>query len=121
MNSYFEQMRLESRLIVIVRMCVTRVFLTFQAETHLVFPWSASVDQLRQVRETIAAERYQRLGADQRASCSSTSSSTSSPAPTPTVAAEPQRPIELPPSGVGIIITIIEKISELKNRNVCAL
>lgn len=83
-------------------MCVTRLFLTFQAETHLVFPRSASVDQLRRVREMIAAERDQRLGADQRVSCSSTSSSTSSPAPTPTVAAEPQRPIELPPSVVGV-------------------
>ncbi|KAI5607732.1 peptide-N(4)-(N-acetyl-beta-glucosaminyl)asparagine amidase [Silurus asotus] len=72
-----------------------------EAETHLVFPKSASVDQLRRVRETLAAERDQRLGADQRASCSSASSSTSSPAPTPTAASEPQRPIQPPPSGLG--------------------
>ncbi|KAG7325754.1 hypothetical protein KOW79_010679 [Hemibagrus wyckioides] len=72
-----------------------------EAETHLVFPRSASVDQLRRVRETIAAERDQRLGVDQRASCSSSSASTSSPAPTPTAVSEPQRPIEPPPSLLG--------------------
>ncbi|KAK2864603.1 hypothetical protein Q7C36_003757 [Tachysurus vachellii] len=72
-----------------------------EAETHLVFPRSASVDQLRRVRETIAAERDQRLGVDESASCSSTPTSTSSPAPTPTVALEPQRPIERPPSLLG--------------------
>ncbi|XP_029590983.1 peptide-N(4)-(N-acetyl-beta-glucosaminyl)asparagine amidase [Salmo trutta] len=33
-----------------------------EAETHLVFPKSASVDQLRRIRESIAAERDQRLG-----------------------------------------------------------
>ncbi|XP_036423576.1 peptide-N(4)-(N-acetyl-beta-glucosaminyl)asparagine amidase [Colossoma macropomum] len=36
-----------------------------EAETHLVFPKSASVDQLRRVRESIAAERDQRLGTGQ--------------------------------------------------------
>ncbi|KTF75149.1 hypothetical protein cypCar_00040856 [Cyprinus carpio] len=39
-----------------------------EAETHLVFPKSASVERLRQVRETIAAERDQRLGASKAAS-----------------------------------------------------
>ncbi|GAA6072660.1 peptide-N(4)-(N-acetyl-beta-glucosaminyl) asparagine amidase, partial [Tachysurus ichikawai] len=72
-----------------------------EAETHLVFPRSASVDQLRRVRETIAAERDQRLGVDESTSCSNTPTSTSSPAPTPTVASEPQRPIERPPSLLG--------------------
>ncbi|KAF5909132.1 DNA topoisomerase 2-beta isoform X1, partial [Clarias magur] len=72
-----------------------------EAETHLVFPRSASVDQLRRVRETIAAERDQRLGADQRASSSSSPPSASSPAPSPTAATEPQRPIEPPPSVLG--------------------
>ncbi|KAM9434363.1 peptide-N(4)-(N-acetyl-beta-glucosaminyl)asparagine amidase isoform 1-T1 [Clarias gariepinus] len=72
-----------------------------EAETHLVFPRSASVDQLRRVRETIAAERDQRLGADQRASSSSTPTSVSSPAPSPTAASEPQRPIEPPLSVLG--------------------
>uniref|UniRef100_A0A8C8JB00 Peptide-N(4)-(N-acetyl-beta-glucosaminyl)asparagine amidase n=1 Tax=Oncorhynchus tshawytscha TaxID=74940 RepID=A0A8C8JB00_ONCTS len=36
-----------------------------EAETHLVFPKSASVDQLRRIRESIAAERDQRLGVGQ--------------------------------------------------------
>uniref|UniRef100_A0A6Q2ZNF4 Peptide-N(4)-(N-acetyl-beta-glucosaminyl)asparagine amidase n=1 Tax=Esox lucius TaxID=8010 RepID=A0A6Q2ZNF4_ESOLU len=36
-----------------------------EAETHLVFPKSASVDQLRKIRESIAKERDQRLGAGQ--------------------------------------------------------
>uniref|UniRef100_W5KU87 Peptide-N(4)-(N-acetyl-beta-glucosaminyl)asparagine amidase n=1 Tax=Astyanax mexicanus TaxID=7994 RepID=W5KU87_ASTMX len=62
-----------------------------EAETHLVFPKSASVDQLRRVRETIAAERNQRLGSDpnttssQNTSSCSTSSSpaASTPAQTP--------------------------------------
>ena len=35
--------------------------LYFQAETHLVFPKSASVEQLKLIRESIAAERDQRL------------------------------------------------------------
>ncbi|XP_031442513.1 peptide-N(4)-(N-acetyl-beta-glucosaminyl)asparagine amidase [Clupea harengus] len=34
-----------------------------EAETHLIFPKTASVEQLRRVRESIAAERSQRLGA----------------------------------------------------------
>lgn len=34
-----------------------------EAETHLVFPRSASVEQLKSIRESIAAEREQRLGA----------------------------------------------------------
>ncbi len=38
---------------------------SFQAETHLVFPKSASVDQLKLIRESIAAERDQRLGGGQ--------------------------------------------------------
>ncbi|XP_038828062.1 peptide-N(4)-(N-acetyl-beta-glucosaminyl)asparagine amidase [Salvelinus namaycush] len=36
-----------------------------EAETHLVFPKSASVDQLRRIRESIAAERDQRLDVGQ--------------------------------------------------------
>ncbi|KAL2079871.1 hypothetical protein ACEWY4_023664 [Coilia grayii] len=34
-----------------------------EADTHLIFPKTASVEQLRRVRESIAAERSQRLGA----------------------------------------------------------
>ncbi|KAJ7991465.1 hypothetical protein DPEC_G00284140 [Dallia pectoralis] len=36
-----------------------------EAETHLVFPKSASVDQLRRIRESIAAERDRRLSSGQ--------------------------------------------------------
>lgn len=36
-----------------------------QAETHLVFPKSASVEQLKLIRESIATERDQRLGGGQ--------------------------------------------------------
>lgn len=35
--------------------------MSFQAETHLVFPKTASVEQLRRIRESIAVEREQRL------------------------------------------------------------
>lgn len=34
---------------------------SFQAETHLVFPKSASVEQLKRIRESIATERDHRL------------------------------------------------------------
>ncbi|CAL8295549.1 unnamed protein product [Merluccius merluccius] len=36
-----------------------------EGETHLVFPRSASVDQLKRIRESIAAEKDQRLGRQQ--------------------------------------------------------
>ncbi|XP_051526404.1 peptide-N(4)-(N-acetyl-beta-glucosaminyl)asparagine amidase-like isoform X1 [Myxocyprinus asiaticus] len=54
-----------------------------EAETHLVFPKSASVERLRQVRETIAAERDQRLGASKVASNPQSARVTPSPAPIP--------------------------------------
>lgn len=37
----------------------------FQADTHLVFPKSASVEQLKLIRESIATERDQRLSRGQ--------------------------------------------------------
>ncbi|MFT7811400.1 peptide-N(4)-(N-acetyl-beta-glucosaminyl)asparagine amidase isoform X1 [Arapaima gigas] len=40
-----------------------------EAETHLVFPKTASVEQLRRIRESIAAVRDQRLAAEQPTSC----------------------------------------------------
>uniref|UniRef100_A0A8C9S0Q2 Peptide-N(4)-(N-acetyl-beta-glucosaminyl)asparagine amidase n=1 Tax=Scleropages formosus TaxID=113540 RepID=A0A8C9S0Q2_SCLFO len=40
-----------------------------EAETHLVFPKTASVEQLRRIRESIAAKRDQRLAAGQTTSC----------------------------------------------------
>ncbi|XP_043073069.1 peptide-N(4)-(N-acetyl-beta-glucosaminyl)asparagine amidase-like [Puntigrus tetrazona] len=72
-----------------------------EAETHLVFPKSASVERLRQVRESIAAERDQRLGTSKAASnqqshppppagpSASSSSAISTPAPAPPPAALP--------------------------------
>ncbi|XP_062845921.1 peptide-N(4)-(N-acetyl-beta-glucosaminyl)asparagine amidase [Trichomycterus rosablanca] len=68
-----------------------------EAETHLFFPRSASVDQLRRVRESLAAERNQRLEAGQCTSypqntspCSSTASaSPASPTPVPATAPQP--------------------------------
>ncbi|KAL0166543.1 hypothetical protein M9458_038387, partial [Cirrhinus mrigala] len=72
------------------------------AETHLVFPKSASVERLRQVRETIAAERDQRLQSQQSArvppspapppslpSASSAGSASATAVPTPAPAAMP--------------------------------
>ncbi|XP_026145753.1 peptide-N(4)-(N-acetyl-beta-glucosaminyl)asparagine amidase-like [Carassius auratus] len=52
-----------------------------EAETHLVFPKSASVERLRQVRETIAAERDQRLGASKAASSQQSARVPPSPPP----------------------------------------
>ncbi|KAG9335654.1 hypothetical protein JZ751_004305 [Albula glossodonta] len=65
-----------------------------EAETHLVFPPSASVERLRQMRETIAAERDQRLGAGQTPRCPQSPASTTSapplPAPAPSAGPAPQ-------------------------------
>ncbi|RXN34451.1 peptide-N(4)-(N-acetyl-beta-glucosaminyl)asparagine amidase [Labeo rohita] len=73
-----------------------------EAETHLVFPKSASVERLRQVRETIAAERDQRLQSQQSArvppspvpppslpSSSSAGSASATAVPTPAPASVP--------------------------------
>ncbi|XP_052388749.1 peptide-N(4)-(N-acetyl-beta-glucosaminyl)asparagine amidase isoform X1 [Carassius gibelio] len=54
-----------------------------EAETHLVFPKSASVERLKQVRETIASERDQRLGASKAASSQQSARVPPSPAPPP--------------------------------------
>ncbi|XP_067282223.1 peptide-N(4)-(N-acetyl-beta-glucosaminyl)asparagine amidase isoform X1 [Pseudorasbora parva] len=54
-----------------------------EAETHLVFPKSASVERLRQVRETIATERDQRLGASKAASHPQSARVTPNPNPAP--------------------------------------
>lgn len=56
-----------------------------EAETHLVFPRSASVEKLRQVRETIAAERDQRLGASNTASSPQNAIVPPVPAPPPSL------------------------------------
>ncbi|XP_051520399.1 peptide-N(4)-(N-acetyl-beta-glucosaminyl)asparagine amidase-like isoform X2 [Myxocyprinus asiaticus] len=54
-----------------------------EAETHLLFPKSASVERLRQVRETIVAERDQRLGASKVASNPQSARVVPNPAPVP--------------------------------------
>uniref|UniRef100_A0AAY4EU34 Peptide-N(4)-(N-acetyl-beta-glucosaminyl)asparagine amidase n=1 Tax=Denticeps clupeoides TaxID=299321 RepID=A0AAY4EU34_9TELE len=60
-----------------------------EAETHLVFPQTASVEQLRRVRESIAAERDQRLAADrmvvspQAETSAGTSNTSTDPVPAP--------------------------------------
>ncbi|KAG1948791.1 peptide-N(4)-(N-acetyl-beta-glucosaminyl)asparagine amidase [Pimephales promelas] len=54
-----------------------------EAETHLVFPKSASVERLRQVRETIATERDQRLGTGKAASNPQSARIPPNPAPPP--------------------------------------
>ncbi|XP_041665212.1 peptide-N(4)-(N-acetyl-beta-glucosaminyl)asparagine amidase [Cheilinus undulatus] len=54
-----------------------------EAETHLVFPKSASVDQLKLIRESIAAEREQRLRGGQPVHLSAQAATTSPPAQTP--------------------------------------
>ncbi|KAI7798934.1 peptide-N(4)-(N-acetyl-beta-glucosaminyl)asparagine amidase-like [Triplophysa rosa] len=66
-----------------------------EAETHLVFPKSASVEKLRQVRETIAAERDQRLGGTKATSNPQSGRVTASPAPPPPSSAASAPP---PPS-----------------------
>ncbi|XP_035537083.1 peptide-N(4)-(N-acetyl-beta-glucosaminyl)asparagine amidase isoform X3 [Morone saxatilis] len=71
-----------------------------QAETHLVFPKSASVEQLRLIRESIAAERDQRLRGGQpvqpavQAAAASASASASAPESS---AAASIRPVSPPP------------------------
>ncbi|KAJ8267368.1 hypothetical protein COCON_G00125400 [Conger conger] len=66
-----------------------------EAETHLVFPASASVDRLRRIRETIAAERDQRLGAGQTPACPQSSALSSAP-PLPPGSPPLRRPRPLP-------------------------
>lgn len=54
-----------------------------EAETHLVFPKTASVDQLKLIRESIAAEREQRLRGGQPAPRSAQAAAASPSTPTP--------------------------------------
>ncbi|XP_064205332.1 peptide-N(4)-(N-acetyl-beta-glucosaminyl)asparagine amidase [Anguilla rostrata] len=69
-----------------------------EAETHLVFPQSASVDQLRRIRETIAAERDQRLGAGQTPICPQSSPHSSVPPLPPNSPAPALAPPTAPPT-----------------------
>lgn len=52
-----------------------------QAETHLVFPKSASVEQLKLIRESIATERDQRLGGGPSAEPAAQMTTTAAPQP----------------------------------------
>uniref|UniRef100_A0A4W6FQJ5 Peptide-N(4)-(N-acetyl-beta-glucosaminyl)asparagine amidase n=1 Tax=Lates calcarifer TaxID=8187 RepID=A0A4W6FQJ5_LATCA len=80
-----------------------------EAETHLVFPKSASVEQLKLIRESIAAERDQRLQREQpvqpTAHTTTASASASAAAPESSAAASTQPvspPLLQPPSLVKI-------------------
>uniref|UniRef100_A0A4W5PPQ6 Peptide-N(4)-(N-acetyl-beta-glucosaminyl)asparagine amidase n=1 Tax=Hucho hucho TaxID=62062 RepID=A0A4W5PPQ6_9TELE len=66
------------------------VSLSPQADTHLVFPKSASVDQLRRIRESIAAERDQRLGVGQQSPVTESATALTS---TPALAAAQGPPV----------------------------
>ncbi|XP_070702435.1 peptide-N(4)-(N-acetyl-beta-glucosaminyl)asparagine amidase [Pempheris klunzingeri] len=79
-----------------------------EAETHLVFPKSASVEQLKLIRESIAAERDQRLrgghpvqptaqAAAAAAASASTSASTSATQSSPAAPSQPVAPAPPPP------------------------
>ncbi|GAA6226748.1 peptide-N(4)-(N-acetyl-beta-glucosaminyl) asparagine amidase-like [Lates japonicus] len=69
-----------------------------EAETHLVFPKSASVEQLKLIRESIAAERDQRLQREQpvQPTAHTTAASASAAAPESSAAASTQ-PVSPPP------------------------
>lgn len=69
-----------------------------EAETHLVFPKSASVEHLKQIRETIAAERDQRLRAGQPTLSPQTVSAPASAHACPIAPSQPstQSPVQAP-------------------------
>uniref|UniRef100_A0A8C6TQZ2 Peptide-N(4)-(N-acetyl-beta-glucosaminyl)asparagine amidase n=1 Tax=Neogobius melanostomus TaxID=47308 RepID=A0A8C6TQZ2_9GOBI len=66
-----------------------------EAETHLVFPQTASVEQLRLIRESIAAEREQRLCGGQASAQGGATASVSIISPVPS---QPATPVQQPPS-----------------------
>lgn len=66
-----------------------------EAETHLVFPHTASVEQLRAIRESIAAEREQRLGGVQTTAQGGAGASAPVSSPGPS---QPATPAQQPPS-----------------------
>ncbi|XP_073319657.1 peptide-N(4)-(N-acetyl-beta-glucosaminyl)asparagine amidase [Pagrus major] len=72
-----------------------------EADTHLVFPKSASVEQLKRIRESIAAERDQRLRGGEpvqpTASATTASASASASAPESSAAASSQSDTPSPP------------------------
>lgn len=66
-----------------------------EAETHLVFPQTASVDQLRLIRESIAAEREQRVRGGQATLQGGATASVPVTSPGPS---QPAAPVQQPPS-----------------------
>lgn len=79
----------------------------FQAETHLVFPKSASVEQLKLIRESIAAERDQRLRGGQpvQPSTQAAAASASASAPESSAAASSQ-PVTSPPPQPSSLVNV---------------
>ncbi|XP_050924265.1 peptide-N(4)-(N-acetyl-beta-glucosaminyl)asparagine amidase [Lates calcarifer] len=89
-----------------------------EAETHLVFPKSASVEQLKLIRESIAAERDQRLQREQpvQPTAHTTTASASAAAPESSAAASTQPvspPLLQPPSlesSMSFFVTLQSKL-----------
>uniref|UniRef100_A0A8C6TNH4 Peptide-N(4)-(N-acetyl-beta-glucosaminyl)asparagine amidase n=1 Tax=Neogobius melanostomus TaxID=47308 RepID=A0A8C6TNH4_9GOBI len=76
-----------------------------EAETHLVFPQTASVEQLRLIRESIAAEREQRLCGGQASAQGGATASVSIISPVPS---QPATPVQQPPSlsSMNFLVTL---------------
>ncbi|XP_040910202.1 peptide-N(4)-(N-acetyl-beta-glucosaminyl)asparagine amidase [Toxotes jaculatrix] len=84
-----------------------------EAETHLVFPKSASVEQLKLIRESIAAERDQRLQGGQPVRLTAQAAAASASAPESSAAAASFQPVSPPPpqpssleSSMGFFVTL---------------
>lgn len=88
---------------------------SLQAETHLVFPKSASVEQLKLIRDSVAAERDQRLCGGQpvqpiaQAVAPLASTSVSTPSPESSAAASSQ-PVTPPPSEPSSLVKMYSSL-----------
>ncbi|KAJ0055123.1 hypothetical protein NL108_009880, partial [Boleophthalmus pectinirostris] len=79
-----------------------------EAETHLVFPKTASVEQLRVIRESIAAERDQRLRGSQPTAQAQGGACASAPPSSPGTS-QPATPVQQPPtleSSMSFLVTL---------------
>uniref|UniRef100_A0A3B3ZZ31 Peptide-N(4)-(N-acetyl-beta-glucosaminyl)asparagine amidase n=1 Tax=Periophthalmus magnuspinnatus TaxID=409849 RepID=A0A3B3ZZ31_9GOBI len=78
-----------------------------EAETHLVFPQTASVEQLRVIRESIAAERDQRLRGDQPPA-QAQGGACASAEPSSSGTSQPATPAQQPPSlsSMNFLVTL---------------
>ncbi|KAJ8273855.1 hypothetical protein GJAV_G00106250 [Gymnothorax javanicus] len=89
-----------------------------EGETHLVFPQTASVERLRRIRETIAAQRDQRMGMGRTPACPQSSAHSSgspslppaSPTSLPTVAT-PSVAVPAPPVHQAAALPIVPENS----------